>query len=897
MRTPTSARIAAAATVFGGAVALAGSATAVGRPMCGGRVTSAGAGWLQSSVPFPSGAPQASFVTAVAFAPDRLFAGNGTSVMRSDDDGCTWTALAAPAAALAGSIPAPVATLTAVAAPSSATTDGYLYVGGSAGLAAVQQPYLAVSTDSGRTWRSAPSGLPSLGTVTQIAAAGDVPTIAYAVVAGLAGQPGELDATEDGGLTWTKRASLSSSLPLTSLRVNPTVPDQLFALGPTGLVVSNDGGRSFATATGSSSDVSSFDLAVGAGSIEIVQGRASAPRFSLSKDGGRTWHAHPSLVDAREVAIAPVFPAVIASDGQAMFLWFPTAGGYRPTPFRPDLGVPSAVQLTAPTRVGFAAVGVVSGQVVRAVVSLATGSVVVNATPIALLPGGPTRQFPSTLLPVSTALRLPSGAHADVPYQLVLPRTPSPVDVMFLVDTTSSQDPTINGLKQDLAGIVTQLSGLGLDVEFGLADFRDYYPEDGGEPTDYPYRLRRPISRDLPGLARALARLTTGGGGDPPEADLTALFQSTTGAGQVDTGHLVVAPGQQAGYRPGALKLAVIATDSPYHREKGYPTPSWASTVAALRRAGVYQIGLAVETFNSMKPPQPIGYQSRRDEQAMAVATGAVASPGGIDCNGDGQPDVAAGGGMVCDVTIPQPSTVGTATSGVTAPPPPAVHLANAVVSLASTIRDERAVTLDVSGGPASIASLVPSAAAPLVNVRADNLLRYTIRYTCPASTVAATYHLTVTATAGARALTTSTTQLACAAGAVAPLAVAAPMAPGRPPGPTVDRAGPAQPPSGNSNPNPNPNPNPAANPNAGFATREQQQPQVALAGADQGAVGETEPRLAMSRSTVGGRGDAAGPWTVGAAALLASVAAACATRPRWRAAHQRADSRRYGSR
>src|SRR5207245_6159018 len=108
----------------------------------------------------------------------------------------------------------------------------------------------------------------------------------------------------------------------------------------------------------------------------------------------------------------------------------------------------------APPRVGYAAPGRSGGAVVRATISLATGHPIppVN-TPIRLLSGADVHQFPAVLIPGPHSVTLRPGASVDVPYRLFLPRVPTPLDVMFLVDTTGSMGGVIDGLRQDLVPI------------------------------------------------------------------------------------------------------------------------------------------------------------------------------------------------------------------------------------------------------------------------------------------------------------------------------------------------------------------------------------------------------------------------------------------------------------
>jgi hypothetical protein len=258
----------------------------------------------------------------------------------------------------------------------------------------------------------------------------------------------------------------------------------------------------------------------------------------------------------------------------------------------------------------------------------------------------------------------------------------------------------------------------------------------------------------------------------------------------------------------------------------------------------------------------------------MAYATHSIAPRGGVDCDGNGTTDIAAGSPLVCTISKPQqqqlPAPVPADVSKQLQPPPPPLHLAPLVVQLAESIPDYKDVGLTVTGAPSRVAQSL--SAAPHVNVRVDNSLGFTIRYTCPTSHAAHSWPVTVTAHAGLRTLATTHTVLTCSP---APLPLAAVVPPAA--AVVVSRAaGGVTPPNPPANVNANFNPNPAVNPNAGFAQQDEEQPQLALADADQGSADDTT--LAMSRH----RTSQSDALFVGAAGLMAVAAGAVAVRRRW---------------
>jgi hypothetical protein len=890
-----------------GAAGAAGATVATTPKACGGNVAPAGGGWTATAVP-----PLATIalLRSPTYAPDRIYAtdGHGTLV-RSDDDGCSWSDISPTPPTLAGLTQAPESvTITSIAAPSSATSEGYLYIGADVTptdklpLSLPAQPYVYASNTGGRPDIASGSGngLPPVGHVQEVAASDLAPRIVYAMITG-AGSNSGLWVSNDGAASWT--GPLATDTSLADLRVDPDVANWIYAVEPgTGLMLSRNGGRTFAPAPQTDPDVASFAAASGSGGVQLAQGHGSDGIVEVSTDSGRSWRAVMVFAQtAHDVAIGATVPVVAAYDDKKLSIVQVGRCGTLPLAFTPGVGTPAdgSLQMSAPTGVGLALTGVSRDgrHILRAVYNpLTCLPAPASLTPIHLLPQVTVKQFPSVLsadtakvrLPSGGAVRgprieLPAGASADVPYSLLLPRTPSPVDLMFLVDTTDSTDQMIDGVRQGLQTVVNELAGTGLDVRFGVGDFKDYpgTTGGGGEDGDYPYRLRRAIGPVDLSLQHAMALLHSGGGGDQAESDLAALYYSTLGTGVKRGRHWLVRPGA-AGYRPGSLRLAMLATDEMFHTEPDYPGPHWQQTVDALVAHGVHQIGLAVESQGQGGKPQPGLFDSAADQRRMARATGAIAPAGGVDCDGDGVTDIPAGDPLVCTIAKPADSrvTVSTVTGGpkvtVGSPPPP-VHLAPLVVQLASSIPDLRPVGLMVAGAPRGAAKVVsPRPVAPVVNLRVDNALSYVVRYTCPTSATPHTWPLTVTAHAGARPVSSTRTTLVCGAapapGIVPAAVVALPaaVAPGTPPNPPP-------------NVNANANPNPAVNPNAGFAQQDEEQPQLALAESDQGLEDEPGTSLAMSRRS----SDAQAAWMLGAAGLMTAGAAAYATRSRWRTARQ----------
>lgn len=114
------------------------------------------------------------------------------------------------------------------------------------------------------------------------------------------------------------------------------------------------------------------------------------------------------------------------------------------------------------------------------------------------------------------------------------------LDVMFVLDSTGSMSDQLEAAKEyasQMGDVITALRG-----RVALVEYRDA----GDEFTS---RLLTPLTDDLEQFRAALAPIRADGGGDTPEALLSALMTGFNGLE----------------WRPGATKAAVVLTDADYH--------------------------------------------------------------------------------------------------------------------------------------------------------------------------------------------------------------------------------------------------------------------------------------------------------------------------------------------
>lgn len=225
-----------------------------------------------------------------------------------------------------------------------------------------------------------------------------------------------------------------------------------------------------------------------------------------------------------------------------------------------------------------------------------------------------------------------------------------PIDIYFLVDLSGSFSDDLPLFKAQAPDIISTLATSNPNSRFGLGKFEDYpIPPFGyAFAGDKAYERLVDLTFDTDLVLDTISGLFTRFGGDGPQSQLPALYQAATGAGQdlsaLGFPEASIPPGQQANFRDGATKLILLWTDAPFHRpgdpgDIPYPGPSFGETVGAI---------LALD------PPKVIGISSGPfgipDLEEIAAATGGVAPPDGVDCDGDGTIDIAGGEPLVCSI-------------------------------------------------------------------------------------------------------------------------------------------------------------------------------------------------------------------------------------------------------
>jgi hypothetical protein len=765
--------------------------------------------------------------------PNLVFATNGTTVMRSFDFGCTW--------ALSYSLPELPEPPTTYSRQDSEIIairmigPGSVYLGVQQ-RGAAPQPHVLRSDDVGDSWTAADGGelAGAVGQLRDLVVPLADRATAYALVDAssadgpvTAGVAQMLYATEDSGSFWELRSTFAQpgvaieipgvpvvetppNLTFSRLAVDPARPDEPWMYGAAGLQRSEDGGRSFTdTELGAVSFVQIARAAAG-GPGRVLAFGPDPGVVRLSEDGGRSFsppQPGPAGVDSGGHGAAP--DDTVVGAGGRVFLQLPPAPGAAIAWDQVDTQERSIVDI----EVGLP---VIPYGAPLTVVGRTDSTIEVTNFPdfpeYPLLDeihidGGDLADLGAGVLhPRSARLVLSPGQKKTIDYELALPPTPTPLDVFFLIDVSSSMDDAINGVRHAMQEIVDRLHGLGINVHFGVGIYRAF--------SDPPaYERVRDIGPVDDGLARALNSISSRGGGD--ETQLYALQRSVTDQGTVLGSH-----DPPFNFRRGSLRVAINATDEPF--STGPPHPNYAEVIAALNLEEVKQVGLAIQEERF-----PGGRNDDRGEPAegllrIARGTGTVAPITGVDCDGDGATDISPAAPIVCAIPPGRSNEAGLMADAI-------VNVLHAVQDINTLSAVAYSPSVGPQGEPPEVVSKVSPGELTGVDLKESNRLPFSVEFRCPRLDRPTTFPIEVAVLDSGRKLGRAAVTVVCrvpaapgdpvpVAAAFVPL-VSLPLPPPRPPDPVT-----------NPNPNPQPNPQPHPQAQAGFASQEQEQPQVAVA-------------------------------------------------------------------
>jgi hypothetical protein len=158
-----------------------------------------------------------------------------------------------------------------------------------------------------------------------------------------------------------------------------------------------------------------------------------------------------------------------------------------------------------------------------------------------------------TISPAENKIELDPGDSFSETITVTVPANAAvaKADVYFLADTTGSMTNILNAVKTGAGTILTQLNALGLDIVFGVGNYKDFPIGPGGGPYAFQHQLNP--GNAAPAITAAINTWTAVGGVDTPEGQLYALAK------------LAQAPGGTIGWRPASKRIIVWFGDAPGH--------------------------------------------------------------------------------------------------------------------------------------------------------------------------------------------------------------------------------------------------------------------------------------------------------------------------------------------
>lgn len=157
---------------------------------------------------------------------------------------------------------------------------------------------------------------------------------------------------------------------------------------------------------------------------------------------------------------------------------------------------------------------------------------------------------PVTIQPDTNVLTLNPGEALDETITVTIPKNAGKpkADVYFLADTTGSMGSVLAAVQAGANTILTALSGLGLDLMFGVGNYKDLPP---AAPSPFTHQLNP--TNVAASITSAIGTWSATGGGDIPEGQFLALDR------------LAQPPSGSIGWRAGAKRIIVWFGDAPGH--------------------------------------------------------------------------------------------------------------------------------------------------------------------------------------------------------------------------------------------------------------------------------------------------------------------------------------------
>lgn len=171
----------------------------------------------------------------------------------------------------------------------------------------------------------------------------------------------------------------------------------------------------------------------------------------------------------------------------------------------------------------------------------------------------------AVVLLVAVLIAAPARAAAAAPPQ---------TDVMLLFDTSGSMSGELDEAKTEIKNVIAQVNASLPDVQYGVAEVRDFWPsvydttedeaEVEGKAPSYPWKLDQPLTSNQEAVQNAINPLAASGGGDGPESYGRALWETDTNP--------------NVAWRAGARHVIILVADNIPHDNnlnEGLPESEW----------------------------------------------------------------------------------------------------------------------------------------------------------------------------------------------------------------------------------------------------------------------------------------------------------------------------------
>ncbi len=247
-----------------------------------------------------------------------------------------------------------------------------------------------------------------------------------------------------------------------------------------------------------------------------------------------------------------------------------------------------------------------------------------------------------SLSPLTVSQELPPGGSVDVTKLVTTPSgPPAKLDVLFLVDTTGSMQPSIDNVKTNAANIMNTVRAQVPDSQFAVAGYRDDY-DTQSPPANYFFAVLQSMTSNITTAQSGINLLAARQNGcDTPEGWINALWQVASRNGSnvanldvkfrtdSDVTRVVVLIGDSSGHDPSPRTTGPVVVGN-CGNGNGTPTQGttaqltyWggqhteAQDIAALQAAGI-----KVMSLNVTNPANANGLDSAGQATRISNATG-----------------------------------------------------------------------------------------------------------------------------------------------------------------------------------------------------------------------------------------------------------------------------------